>query len=173
MHTSLEVSRSLPCNGTVLVTTSLLKASHEFKFPIALPDRIPCVQMPRTSAAPLSLSVSAALTIVPSVSAISSTRIAIFSVEQINSQSSSSTTVSHTSYVPDQNHLADLARFRSFLVDQSEITSQPVSDGGSTLRSSCIWTDDDNFADVEVFSDVAENCWLSVQIVDRHVEKTL
>jgi hypothetical protein len=62
--------------GTVLVTTIFLSLLP-FNASIALPLKMPCVTMASTSLAPSAMSTSAALTSVPQVSAISSTRIAV------------------------------------------------------------------------------------------------
>lgn len=59
------------------VTTSLLRPSHPFRFLIALPLRMPCVHIARTSAAPCSFTVEAALHSVPAVSHMSSIRMEI------------------------------------------------------------------------------------------------
>lgn len=63
-------------NGTVFVTTTLLNLLL-FSVSIAFPDKIPCVTIATTSRALCAMTVSAALTSVPHVSAMSSTRIAI------------------------------------------------------------------------------------------------
>lgn len=67
---------SLSPSGTVFVTTTLLNLLP-FKVSMAFPERMPCVTMATTSRAPCAITVSAALTKVPHVSAMSSTRIAM------------------------------------------------------------------------------------------------
>ena len=77
---SITLSRSqisiFPCSGTVFVTTTLLSLLL-FRVSIALPLKIPCVTIATTSRALCAMTVSAAFTSVPQVSAMSSTRIAI------------------------------------------------------------------------------------------------
>lgn len=67
---------SLSPSGTVFVTTTLLNLLP-FKVSMAFPERMPWVTMATTSRAPCAITVSAALTRVPHVSAMSSTRIAV------------------------------------------------------------------------------------------------
>lgn len=67
---------SLSPSGTVFVTTTLLSLLP-FKVSMAFPERMPWVTMATTSRAPCAITVSAALTRVPHVSAMSSTRIAM------------------------------------------------------------------------------------------------
>ncbi len=80
----ISITRSSPHlsilspSGTVFVTTTLDNLLL-FKVSMALPDRIPCVTIATTSRALCAMTVSAALTSVPQVSAMSSTRMATLS----------------------------------------------------------------------------------------------
>lgn len=75
--------------------------------------------------------------------------------------------------ITHKNHAADNIRSRALLVNQSKSGVETVCKRGSALRTAGIRRDDDAVLNVQVLTDPPQDGRLSIQVIYRHIEKSL
>ena len=138
------------------------------------PEKMPCVRIAYILVAPDSINLFAAITIVPHVSAMSSTNIATLSWDQNNFINWNSFWTITNLGITHQHHSVHFIGLLSLFMNQSELHSESVCYGRHSLGSPGVRTDYDRVPPLgDILLDPLQHRGLCVQIINRDIKESL